>query len=527
MASYGWLFLLGAVPCYLLTHVALHLGRHFRILDWPDKERKLHARATPRTGGPAIFVTVVSVVAGCHLGGWGWCTDEASGRFTLMLLISAGFLCALGLWDDKWGMHARRKLLLQTAAIIPFAVWGRSETTAALFGYQMDFAWLAIPVTLFWLVACTNFVNLVDGLDGLAGTVGLIVSATIAVLAWLHDLATPLCLSLVLAGALVGFLVHNWPPARIFLGDSGSLPLGFLVGALSLEAAAKKATGLTLAVPLVLLSIPMFDTSMAILRRKLNGLRIGSGDRAHIHHCLRDRGLTPTQTLLAIGAMCLITAAGVLAATVLNNDWIALAVCALLLTVLVSGRLFGFNEMSLLIRHVGTAGSFLREIPRELNARFLLLRMQKAAAEGRLDLWRSALDRARRLNAWELHFAFEQVSPKSEIARLVWVGEMPAQDLKETWQVQISVPREPGLTSTMRATGPLSGDVTAQSLQELVDLFAVLCRNWPVPGEMQLAAATDLKDGSRPEGPVILTPQFLRSEERPVSAKDKLEHDAA
>lgn len=527
MASYGWLFLLGAVPCYLLTHVALHLGRHFRILDWPDKERKLHARATPRTGGPAVFVTVVGVIAGCHLGGWGWCADEASARYTLLLLISAGFLCALGLWDDKWGMHARRKLILQTAAILPFAVWGRSETTAALFGYQMDFAWLAIPVILFWLVACTNFVNLVDGLDGLAGTVGLIVSVTIAVLAWLHELQNPLCLSIVLAGALVGFLMHNWPPAKIFLGDSGSLPLGFLVGALSLEASAKKAAGLTLAVPLVLLSIPMFDTSMAILRRKLNGLRIGSGDRAHIHHCLRDRGLTPTQTLLAIGAMCLVTAGGVLAATVLNNDWVALAVCALLLTVLVTGRLFGFNEMSLLVRHVRTIGAFVLDIPRELRGRFLLIRLQKAAADGRLDLWRSALDRVRDLNGWELHFVFEQVAPPCEVARLVWIGEAEPHHAAETWQVQIAVPRDPGLTTTMCATGPLSGDVTARSLQELVDLFAVLCRHWPVPNEAQFATTADATDGARLDGPVILTPKFLRQDGRPATAADDVEYDAA
>lgn len=524
MASYGWLFLLGAVPCYFLTHVALHLGRHFRILDWPDKERKLHARATPRTGGPAIFITLVLVVTGCHLAGVGWCTDENSSRFTLMLLISGGFLCALGLWDDKWGMHARRKLILQTAAIVPFAVWGRSATTAALFGYQVDFAWLAIPVILFWLVACTNFVNLVDGLDGLAGTVSLIVTTTVAVLAWLHDLDNPMCLSIVLAGTLVGFLMHNWPPARIFLGDSGSLPLGFLIGALSLEASAKKAAGLTLAVPLVLLSVPMFDTSMAILRRKLNGLRIGNGDRAHIHHCLRDRGLTPTQTLLAIGAMCLVTAGGVLGATALNNDWVALAVCGLLLTVLVAGRLFGFNEMSLLGRHVGALWSFVLSIPREIHGRFLVIRLQRAAADGRLDLWRSALDRVRDLDGWELQFVFEQTSPRCEVARLVWVGENASIKPAESWQVQITVPRKSNLMTSLHAAGPLSEEVTAQSLQELVDLFAVLCRYWPIPAE---SSGETTIEHLRLEGPVILTPKFLRLEQPKHKTVDDLESDAA
>src|SRR5207253_178463 len=146
-------------------------------------------------------------------------------------------------------------------------------------------------------------------------------------------------------------LLHNWPPARIFLGDSGSLPLGFLVGALAIEASVKKAAGLTLAVPFVLLSIPMFDTSMAILRRKLNGRKIGQGDRAHIHHLLRDRGLTPTQTLLAIGSMCLATATAAILATIYRNDLIAVALCCGLLALLIAGRVFGFDELVLLSRH--------------------------------------------------------------------------------------------------------------------------------------------------------------------------------
>ena len=130
-----------------------------------------------------------------------------------------------------------------------------------------------MPVILLWLVSCTNFVNLVDGLDGLASTVCLIVALTVAALAWWNQVVEVCLVAVILSGALVGFLLFNWPPARIFLGDSGSLPLGFLIGALSLEASVKKAAGLTLAVPVVLLSIPMFDTSMAILRRKLNGGR--------------------------------------------------------------------------------------------------------------------------------------------------------------------------------------------------------------------------------------------------------------
>src|SRR5262249_35814366 len=151
----------------------------------PDKQRKRHARATPRTGGMALCAALILGVIET------WCfhssrltADPATGPYTVFLLLSAALLCGLGLWDDKFGMHARSKFFWQTAAILPFVCWGRSTASADLFGWHLNFAWLAVPLVLFWLVSCTNFVNLVDGLDGLAGSVGLIVSLAVAVLAW-------------------------------------------------------------------------------------------------------------------------------------------------------------------------------------------------------------------------------------------------------------------------------------------------------------------------------------------------------
>ena len=231
-------------------------------------------------------------------------------------MISTVLLCGLGLYDDKYGMRAGAKFLLQTLAVLPFVCWGQTNTNAHLFGVQIHLTWLAVPVCMLWLVSCANFVNLVDGLDGVGSSLGLIVSLAIAALAWWNGQAEMCLLATILCGALMGFLCFNLPPARIFLGDSGSLPLGFLVGALALEASVKKAAGLTLAIPVVLLSgADVFDASAAIVRRKLNGRHIGQGDREHIHHVLRDRGLSPSQTLLRICLMCSITAAAVLVST--------------------------------------------------------------------------------------------------------------------------------------------------------------------------------------------------------------------
>src|SRR5262249_41257539 len=305
--------------------------------------------------------------------------------------------------------------------------------------------------------ACSKFVNLVGGLDGLAGSVGLIVSLAVAVLAWWNQVPTASLLALTLAGALVGFLVFNWPPARIFLGDSGSLPLGFLVGALALEAAAKKAAGLTLAVPGVLLSIPMFDTSMAILRRKLNGRRIGQGDRAHIHHCLRDRGLSPTQTLLAIGGMCTATATAAVLATVFNNDLIAVGICLAVLALLISARLFGFNETVLLVRHAQAVCEFLKSIPRILRMKFVVVRLGTTVAAGQLGLWNKIVKPPRRLGGVEIDFVCEHCPSGRKLTSLVWHVARDDVDFSgtdsPTWQFRYAVPRGKGVETRICASG--------------------------------------------------------------------------
>lgn len=517
MWLYALMFCMTLVQGCALTYGALQTGRWFRILDFPDQARKQHARVTPRTGGLAVCAALVlGVCEAAWFGFPSWFSspvnplDGAATRCTSYLLISAVLLCGLGLWDDKFGMGALAKFLWQVVAILPFVCFGQSTTTAHLFGWDLDFSWLAIPISLLWLVSCANFVNLVDGLDGLAGSVGLIVSLTVAAMAWWHGTAELCLLATILSGALVGFLLFNWPPARIFLGDSGSLPLGFLVGALALEASAKKAAGLTLAVPVVLLSIPMFDTSMAILRRKLNGRSIGQGDRAHIHHLLRDRGWSSTKALLAICGMCSVTAAAVLAATVLNQDWIAIVVCVALLATLVGGRVFGFNETMLLIRHVQAIAAVVKSVPRLLRVKFVAVRLRGTVAAGRLDLWHKIVKRAQRLDTHEIEFVCEHLASGTELANLVWntAGhpglksslefpvEFPAGfpaglqakscASSANWELNYAAARGDGVEARIRARGLHWESAGLAGLYELSELFVALCDHWPI-GELPAA----------------------------------------
>jgi UDP-GlcNAc:undecaprenyl-phosphate GlcNAc-1-phosphate transferase len=347
---------------YVLTALVGRLAVRIGLVDRPDGNRKAHAHPTPLMGGVAVFGAVLAALAAALLFDSSWLSRRVEAHsFTAMVALSGGLFCLVGLWDDKWGLRPRTKFLLQIAASLPFVLWGRSISSIHLVGVHFDLGVCGAAFTVFWLVACANIINLVDGLDGLAGSIGLIVCLSIAASAEMQGMAGLVPLALVIAASLLGFLMHNWPPAKIFLGDSGSLTIGFWIGALSIESSMKRATGFALAVPLVLISIPVFDTFMAIVRRKLSGRCIGAADRCHIHHCLQDRGLTRAQSLLAITGLCLAMAAAALTAAYYKSDLLALGMCLTLLGVLIAGRVFGHNETLLFLQTLQTLRGLLRE----------------------------------------------------------------------------------------------------------------------------------------------------------------------
>jgi len=466
----------------LLTGVARRVAWRIDLLDRPDSQRKLHKRATPLMGGVAVYVTVLTASVAIWFVGRGHLDlDATSARLAGMLLLSGGLLCAIGLWDDKWGLRARHKFLLQIASTLPFVLWGRTISTVALFGVSVDVAWIGIPFTVFWLVSCTNIVNLMDGLDGLASSVSLIACLTVAVLAQLNGLVPVSILALVLAGSLAGFLLHNWPPAQIFLGDSGSQPIGFFVGALALEASVKRATGFMLFVPLVLLSVPIFDTCMAILRRKLNGQTIGQADRAHIHHCLRDRGLTTRQTLFAIGGLSAVMAIASIAAALRNDERIAIGICAIVLAVLVTGRVFGYQEALLLWRHVLTFTRWLRSAPAHLESQFVLLRLQSRRDQPAGEIWLRVVEASRRSHAESVILTQSQPAGARETTLRDWHDDarddftdpLPAGD---RWQLRLVYRMADRTSLSLEIMGRGPTDQQAQHVETVVQLFSALCR---------------------------------------------------
>ena len=205
-----------------------------------------------------------------------------------------------------------------------------------------------MPLTIGWLLGCINALNLIDGLDGLASVVGLSTTSMLGIIAMRMENEHVAAVALTLTAALAGFLVFNRPPASVFLGDSGSTLIGLVIGVLGIQGALKSPVTLSITAPVVLMTLPMFDVLMAVVRRKLTGRPLALGDREHIHHCLLERGLGPWQVLGILGALCLTTGAAATAATFFRMDALAWIIATTLIVLMIRLRVFGHREFGLI-----------------------------------------------------------------------------------------------------------------------------------------------------------------------------------
>ena len=292
--------------------------RSFNVVDEPDSNRKVHVYPIPRVGGMAIAVAYgLSVYL--NLGSELLSNDLLSSG----LLPAAALVFFTGLVDDFFGLKPWQKILGQiTAASVAF--WAGVRITG-IAGYALADVWSA-PLTLGWLLLCTNAVNLVDGLDGLAAGVGLFATLTMFAAAIIGGNQPLAYATLPLAGCLLGFLCFNFNPATVFLGDCGSLLIGFLLGCFGIIWTQKSATLFGITAPLMALSMPLLDVGLCIVRRWLRNQPIFSADRGHIHHKLLDRGLSPRQAVLLLYAFCGAVAILSLVQSFINHLGIALGV---------------------------------------------------------------------------------------------------------------------------------------------------------------------------------------------------------
>jgi UDP-GlcNAc:undecaprenyl-phosphate/decaprenyl-phosphate GlcNAc-1-phosphate transferase len=359
----GLLLLVGTIAfllATLLTPMVRGTARRFGIVDKPDQLRKMQSNAIALGGGIAVLVSFI-ITCGIALATAPEAAVYVRNNWHVIFAITASFVAIslIGFADDAWTIRGRQKLAAQVLIGLFLCYSGLQIHEVSFFGYQIHLGWMAIPVTLLWLAGTSNALNLIDGSDGLCSTVGVIVCGAISIMALWGGHQAEALMAAALAGALAGFLIFNFPPASIYLGDSGSLLIGLAVGVLSIRASLKGPTSVTMLAPLALLAIPLFDSSMAILRRKLTGRSIYAVDRAHLHHNLLKSGLSTKGLLLVISLLSVLTAAGAVLSVTMEQEVFAIASAAIVIGILVISRIFGYVELKLLGRRCINVGRSL------------------------------------------------------------------------------------------------------------------------------------------------------------------------
>jgi len=299
MRTYFFLLLLATICSYLLTRWLAALAT---TRGWVRSEAG-NGRGVPRLGGISVLATTVGMMALLIL----W-DNQVAARvlhelpLALGLAGAAGAIFVLGLYDDLRGARPWHKLAVQVAAALALYVVGfRVELLTNPFTHApLHLGWMSLPLTLLWLVAISNAFNLIDGLDGLAAGVALFATVTLFLLAMLQAKSFVAAITVALAGALFGFLPHNFNPARIYLGDSGSLTIGMVLAALAIDSSQKGPVLLTVAIPLMIFGLPLLDVSVTTARRFLSGQRLFQRDEEHLHHRLQKIGLTPRASVILL-----------------------------------------------------------------------------------------------------------------------------------------------------------------------------------------------------------------------------------
>lgn len=301
------IFITAFITGLIFTPVAIRLAPKIGAVDIPKDNRRMHTKPMPRFGGLAIFIGTIASLLLLNFALMG--KVEVMGEVLktdtrLMGVIVGGVLIyVVGIVDDLRGMSAKVKFFCQVlCAVVVFQFGVRIEFFTNHFGPGHSYLpyIISLVVTIIWIVGITNTVNLIDGLDGLAAGVACIACFSICYTAYIHGMYLVALAMLAVGGAALGFLPFNFHPAKIFMGDGGSLFLGFMLASVSIVGPVKGATILATVVPVLVLGVPIFDTAFAILRRLINKRPIMEADKGHLHHRLMAAGLGQRRSVLTL-----------------------------------------------------------------------------------------------------------------------------------------------------------------------------------------------------------------------------------
>lgn len=427
-ATYFWVYIGAACLALMATLLVIHVARRIGAVDHPGI-RRIHTQPIPRIGGVAIYLSATCAIVALLL-----LSHASSDRFREMrlpviaLLGSATGIFLLGLVDDLKGLPARWKFLVELLGAIALCLAGVRIGSIGLGGdFEITLGWLGGPLTILWIVGVTNAVNMSDGLDGLAAGVAAIACAAIAIFA-LHSSALDTgdayhndvmvaLLALTLLGSLTGFLVFNFHPAKVFMGDCGSLFLGFTIASISVMCVSRSATLVGLALPALALGIPIFDTLLSMLRRFVDRRSLFAPDRDHFHHRMLSLGFDQRGAVMVIYAVTLLAVALGLC-MMMGDSLFALVVfaAALGLIVLLFYTVGAFGLHGTLARLQRTYSSCRRARAEQRTFENLQLRFRQVRGD---SAWWSALCEA----AQSMDFTWvslKTVHPNGQTSTEIW-----------------------------------------------------------------------------------------------------------
>ncbi len=358
--AYLMIFALAMMGCVLSTPLVTQIASWVGAIDRPDQFRRIHTGAIPRLGGLGLALGIAAGTVFPHFSG--------SSRFVglslpdlhheWVILSAALIILVVGFVDDTRSIGPRVKLLGQALAVLTLYLGGIQIQTIDVLGLNVDlgqpgitFSVLGMPidlalpsllVTMLWFLGCMNVWNLIDGMDGLASGVGLLVSGTLTLVAIHNENVGVAVLAVALAGSLAGFLLYNWHPACIFLGDSGALLIGLLIGVIGVQGSMKGPSAISILFPILAMGLPISDTAMAIFRRWVRNLPLSAADRRHVHHLLIGLGLGPRRAALLLYSFSGFMCGAVLLGVALRSEFLALILgisgCLAFLVVVTSRR---------------------------------------------------------------------------------------------------------------------------------------------------------------------------------------------
>jgi len=463
----AFLFSLIATP--LARKLALRIG----MVDHPDSHRKLHREPIALCGGTAILFSLFATV-GVFLIGAKEYYGIFQGKFyeAVSLALGAIAIVLLGALDDRFTLRGRQKLFGQMLICLSIIAFGFTIDSFGILGFHANLGLLAIPVTLGWLLLSINSVNLIDGADGLCSSVGWISFSALSAIGWFTGNHMESIIAAAMAGSLLGFLIFNLPPAKVFLGDAGSMLVGLILGVLAMRSWVRDTDSISIAVPIVLMAIPLFDSSMAIVRRKLTGRSVFTVDLGHLHHILMRFGIKNRWLVGVITLLSFVTASGAVLGVVFQSDVISVLTLLFAVGSLVATRVFGFAECELVVKR-GLNFSKSLVAPRGVSDN--RIRQQTVRLQGSRK-WETV---------WDTMIEFAEKHNLSKISldlNMPWLHEgfhaswhknkMP--DISERWQVRLPVVSQERILGRIEAFGKYDTCSTFPVISALAEMLEEL-----------------------------------------------------